>query len=153
MRLVGNMYAHFAGHATVPVWSLYLGYGALGLWILAFGIHVVQQWRDNEPRTTDYTSDRFFGIVWRWSYPGGTMSEPRAYCPSCDTTLVYSENREYGEWRTHFYCETCQKECHDAQGGRAYVIAKVVRQVDRKLRNGEWKPIVENARQSDTTTT
>jgi hypothetical protein len=34
-----------------------------------------------------YQTDEFFGLRWRWSWYGGRVAGPRAFCPSCDLQL------------------------------------------------------------------
>jgi hypothetical protein len=91
-----------------------------------------------EPDFTAYRADTFFGIVWRWNYSSqGNPQNLWCFCPRCDTQLVYSEDR-YPD-RTQFLCEHCDQKLHELNGTKDYALSQVIRQIDRKLRGGEWK--------------
>jgi hypothetical protein len=86
----------------------------------------------------DYRTDSFFGVVWRWRYGfHGSPEDIWCFCPRCDTQLVYTEDR-YPD-RVWLTCEHCDERLHETTGSKEYVLSKVFRQIDRKIRNGEWK--------------
>jgi ribosomal protein S27E len=86
----------------------------------------------------DYLMDRFFGVVWRWRYGfSGSPQDIWCFCPRCDTQLVYTEDRFPD--RVWFTCENCDERLCESEGSKEYVLSKVFRQIDRKIRNGEWK--------------
>jgi hypothetical protein len=93
------------------------------------------------PNYFSYTEDVFMGMKWRWAYPLGDY-ELRPYCLVCDTILVYEEwpNRVMAE-KTLFHCETCERVVSEQQGDHNYVVAKVHRQIERKVRTGEWQQV------------
>jgi hypothetical protein len=98
-----------------------------------------------EPTWLSYSQDNFFGMVWRWdSTSRNPLDTLRPFCPSCDTRLVYSMDVRSHDFTTltGFICETCQKEIAKLEGDRDYVLAKVGRQIERKIRNGEWKQAI-----------
>ena len=90
------------------------------------------------PNFTEYQTDRFFGLIWRWDY--SFHSSPQnlwCFCPHCDTQLIYSEDR-YPD-HVWFTCDHCKLQLHEVSGSKNYALSQVYRQIDRKLRNGEWK--------------
>lgn len=91
-----------------------------------------------ERGVSDYRTDRFFGLVWRWTYGfGGQPQGIWCFCPDCDTQLVYTQDRFPDRiWLT---CEYCNRRLYEADGTRDYVVSQVYRQIDRKIRNGSWK--------------
>jgi hypothetical protein len=96
----------------------------------------------DEPTWQSYTQDEFFGIVWRWDNEF-LPSSIRPYCPRCDTLLVYfGYSGSNFTSSTLFSCETCRSEIANLEGNYDYIVAKVGRQIDRKMRNGEWKDVV-----------
>ena len=109
---------------------------------LAFSIRAAV--RNTDPTVTDYREDRFFGTVWRWHYAHGGPDGIWAFCPSCDTVLVYSYQRDFGDLKTTLHCETCNRAILTEPGDRDNLVGKVHRQIDRKIRSGEWKDCVEH---------
>lgn len=99
------------------------------------------------PSRDDYTEDEFDGLVWRWRYGfGGSIDDPWCFCPVCDSVLVYSEEvgSMYEERKPaiHFTCEVCRVRRGTLEGDRAYVVGRIRRMIDRKLRVGEWRAVV-----------
>src|SRR5205085_9824089 len=44
--------------------------------------------------------------------------------------------------RVWFTCEHCGERLCESEGNKEYVLSKVFRQIDRKIRNGDWKHAV-----------
>jgi hypothetical protein len=103
-----------------------------------------------EPTYLDYLEDSFDGLVWRWQFGSrGTILNTWCYCPSCDTVLVYREDFEtsYGfgggmKNVTHFTCERCNSKKATLEGHRNSIIPRIERQIDRKIRVGEWREVI-----------
>ena len=90
--------------------------------------------------STRYTSDIFYGARWTWSYAFGSITGLWCECPHCSTTMVYTEDwDDHGNDRTDFSCETCGNRSHKFEGKKGYAIAKVTRQIERKIKTGEYK--------------
>jgi len=94
------------------------------------------------PSAKDYTTDNFFGVLWRWSY---LYSDDLAgFCPNCQTRLVIRREYGYGDGdKTSFYCETCNKNRATLDGDRQFAFGTVWRQIERKINTGKWKEVVE----------
>lgn len=140
-ELLGSMWAHLTGPATVPTWWLYILY-AIGTVALAAVVLIVRESVKKET-FTEYTKDRFFGAVWRWRYAHRVPAGIWAFCPSCDTVLVYSHDGTLFDQRTTLHCETCERSICTQPGDKDELVGKVQRQIDRKIRTGEWKNYVE----------
>lgn len=141
VRAVVYVTAHigrfFAVFISAPRWVFFL------LCLLAL-VAVYQMLRPlfrrapAEASIIDYHTDRFFGVVWRWRYGShGAPQDLWCFCPRCDTQLVYTEDRFPD--RVWFTCENCGERFYETEGTREYALSKVFRQIDRKIRNGEWK--------------
>ena len=142
-HLLGSMWAHLTSAASVPTWWLYVLYAISAAVVLTVGLRVRKAVMNTESTVTDYTEDRFFGAVWRWRYAHGGPTGTWAFCPRCDTVLVYSYRRDYGAVKTTLHCETCDLDIAAEPGDRDDLLGKVHRQIDRKIRTGEWKNYVE----------
>lgn len=107
--------------------------------LVTVALVVRESTKKTSPSLADYTEDRFFGVVWRWRYAQGGPSGAWAFCPKCDTILVYSYRHDYGDFKTTLHCETCEVDLATESGNKDDLVGKVHRQIDRKLRTGEWK--------------
>jgi hypothetical protein len=141
------IWAHLTSPATVPTWWLYILY-AVGAGVLL--VIALAGWATltakKRPTYTGYKQDRFFGVVWRWQYDNGRLAAPCAFCPSCDMRLVYSSEM-YGLHgaTTTLHCEVCRKDWVTESGELGDLVDKVGRQIDRKIRSGEWRNYVERS--------
>jgi hypothetical protein len=75
-------------------------------------------------------------MVWRWRYSevGSGLDSLWCFCPNDETQLVYVEDYD----RVWFECETCRKRFGPLSGDKDHVLSMVKRQIDRKIRTGEW---------------
>ncbi len=120
--------------ATIPNWQLLV----LGLLALAAPAWLtVILYRRLGPAWRRYREDDFLGMRWRWNYKGGEPQEIRCYCPEDDTQLTYHYSQTDNE--VHFRCETCERIYGSFAGDVSYVRGVIRRQVQRKLRTGEWQ--------------
>ncbi len=96
-----------------------------------------------------YRRDIFFGIVWRWDYFGERIGDPIPYCRHCDTQLIPREDYDYGPGEralvTQYICDHCHGTNDKHNEPFQHTQNKVIRQIDRKLRNDEWKKALPNA--------
>lgn len=137
--------------ASIPVPRFVLGLLVLFCLVMAYReIRRAVQKVLNVPSIDDsflYTKDEIFGLVWRWDYStSNPLERLRAFCPRCDTILVHSldfVSRNYQSWTT-FSCETCKKEVTTLEGDINHVLQKVGRQIERKVRTGEWKQAIKS---------
>ncbi len=131
---------------TVPiqVWLLFL-LSALALLCVVGIVLLFVATRETTIAATDYTrytQDCFGGLVWRWRWSAGHILDLLPYCPADDTLLILGDG--WAGSYTDLYCETCQKMVSSIpRGDYGYFKSSIMRQIDRKVRNGEWKQIVE----------
>jgi hypothetical protein len=141
-NIAGLFWSHLKGTSGLPNWGLYV--------LVFIALHALINFakrllRPKGPNVSAYNQDSFMDIVWRWSYIGEQAQNPWAYCPYCDTMLVYSEQRGYPSRRveqTTLTCERCNRALLHHNGDRDYLVAKILRQIDRNIRTGDWKTII-----------
>lgn len=113
----------------------------------AYGIY--ERARQPPPITwqNSYLEDRMHSVVWRWRYIGGSIDNLHAFCPQCDAQLVYEERGPDIRRRlwddtpiaTVLHCETCDVPRATLQGDYRYAWARVEREIQRRIRTGEWQ--------------
>jgi hypothetical protein len=93
-----------------------------------------------------YTTDLIFGVTWHWQYGQNDQPiRPSPECAKCRTPLIWKE-AQYGAAGGSPYCETCNLGFGELHYEPAELEEKVIRQIIRKLRSGEWKQVVEQQR-------
>jgi len=142
IRFMGSLLTH---QIKIPLWALLI------LTILAilpiFRIVRTLRKKDSEPSEDTYIQDDLFGVVWRWCYSSNGIDDLWAFCPHCDNTLVYDEQRSdrrkpsrfYPPEFTKFVCENCDTKSQELLGNKSHALGRVEREIDRRLRTGEWK--------------
>ncbi|WP_310447197.1 hypothetical protein [Thiobacillus sp.] len=137
-----NFWSHLRGTSEFPNWSLYL----LALMSIHTLVYLAARViKPKGPNVATYNHDTFLDLKWRWSYISGLPANAWAFCPHCDTMLVYSEvgSRFDPDRKTVLTCETCNRDLLHHEGGKDYLVQKIHRQIDRKIRTGEWQSAVE----------
>lgn len=127
---------HLFDTYTLPNWGLYL----LLLCVLYVAVSLaVLLVRPRQPKVTSYKQDDFLDVIWRWSYQRKMPVDPWCFCPDCKTELVYTYTGSRTDQETELFCETCNitKLRHD--GDKTYLINRVIRLIERKIRTEEWK--------------
>lgn len=135
-----SFWHHITNSSIVPNGLLYLLGGCAVYSLLATGRYF---WQLRGPTVNQYNEDKFLGLVWRWSFTfKGSPTNTWAFCPNCDTQLVYTPKYEYGNIKTILSCETCNTNLLTHEGDKDYLVEKINRQIDRKIRNGDWMSLV-----------
>ena len=141
------------GTVESPVWLFYLLCGASVILLIVAAKKICRKVKINEPSWRDYTEDNFFGIKWRWQYTStGQLNDPCAYCPTDETILVYRREFDRGGMfigSSHaitLHCDTCGRQFGPFDGNDTHLCEKVMRQIDRKVRNNEWKTAITTAK-------
>jgi hypothetical protein len=142
-------------NVAVPIWLLI----PLVISALALPAYGLCTWagRYRRPKPSDYREDTFEDVTWRWRYGRRWLVfcdykdilELKAYCPEDEMQLTERTEpvRKYDrELRYGFWCDKCRKvvACIDRTHREQHLSIK--REIDRKLRTGEWKAVVENSR-------
>ncbi len=137
VAVLSGLWIHLLDTSSFPNWSVYL--------LVLMGIHTLVYWiiratKSKKPNIKSYSHDSFLGVKWRWSYISGRPFGAWAYCPTCDTQLVYSNvgGMFDPEQKTVLTCETCSCDMLHHEGDKDYLVEKIHRQVERKIRTGEW---------------
>jgi hypothetical protein len=139
LGVLKNVSEHAQGVTSFPNWSLYLLGGCTLYCLFKIVKVIVANLRSNEVTFKSYIEDYFFNATWRWNWSNSMPNGIWAFCPVCDTQLVYSEYTEMHERKITLTCEHCRRAVVNEDGYRDYLVAKVSRQIDRKIRNGDWK--------------
>ena len=96
-----------------------------------------------------FTELRFRGVLWRWRWAKGSISNLWCYCPACDRMLLPSNSID----GCRFFCEGCPTD-HDslrhAVPGKIFayfehydhngVLERVKREIDHQIRQRERQP-------------
>lgn len=152
----------WVGRAFDACWNFSVAPVAVWMWLLislvvlslcfisVTGFRIYRAIRKHSP--SDYIKDTFEGLVWRWSYfSSGSIRDLWCYCPSCDQILVYAERGLSGlifygggsPPETQLSCEHCAKAVAVLPGTKSSIVGRIERLIDRKIRVGEWRAVVE----------
>jgi hypothetical protein len=138
LQLLGSMARWFLRPIafSIPTWVLILLALAVLLVAIRWMRNVVQRVR--APRWSAYTKDSFHGVTWRWDWsPDGSLVQNLwCFCTKDETTLVAGTTTGID---TLLRCETCDKRTGPFSGDSDDLRNSIKRQIDRKLRTGEWK--------------
>ena len=88
----------------------------------------------------NYTTDKFFGLRWRWRYFGdGKIYDVHTFCPHCDFQIYAEDASAYRAVdRITFRCDSCSQRLGEFDEPFASLENKVKRFVQQKIRNGSW---------------
>jgi len=131
---------------ATPLWQLVL---LVGVSVSTLTVVLVRMVAGMRNKQHPYRRDLFFGMNWRWGYEGKQLVHLQSYCPDDDCELVYSQDKDQG---IAFRCETCDRQYSQYSMDINYLRGMVRRQIERKLRTGEWRqgaaastaPVTEN---------
>ena len=143
METATLFWGHLFGVSSLPNWILYL--------LALMSLNTIIYWaalvfKPKGPNISAYKYDTFLDLKWRWSYLSGSPINAWAFCPHCDTMLVHSQDGNFydSNRKTVLTCETCNQDMLRHEGDKDYLVEKIHRQIDRKIRNGDWERIVES---------
>ena len=142
----------------LPIWLIIL-FAGLAAFLIFFwrgresdGARALQNEKvsyqyDDYPEFCDFVEDRFFGVVWRWSYDRvNDPVNPVSFCPTCDMQLVIHEShgayRAAGIITTYLFCERCDVEKAEVEARYRQLESRIIREVQRKIRNDEYKRLL-----------
>lgn len=131
-------------NTTVPNWLLGILLVPLLLVLIVVGV-VIRNKRHTThhfPAWISYTTDIFFNIRWTWRYDvSNKIIELFSFCPDCDFQIYPKRYLNFVRDFTHinFHCENCGHNFGNFPEDIAQFENKVIRHIQRKIRNGEWK--------------
>ena len=136
----GSLWTHLMAQSSWPNWLAYVislpAAAACLRWAL-------RHWRNRKDSTWRFHQLSFMGVVWRWEPTSGLPDRVRFYCPRCDTRLVYElmagDLYSGAQARIALHCETCNCERLQMVGNLDYLNARIIREIDRLHRTGEWR--------------
>lgn len=137
-----SFWKYFKSPLVIPMWLFWL----LILGSIATIFRILKSFLTTG-YSAKYRRDEFFELVWRWSYPLRPAGDRIwCFCPKCETRLIYRARMLDGVNLINFFCETCNKEYPQRFSGEIdEVLSKVIRQIDRKIRTGDWKSVKQSA--------
>ena len=125
----------------IPGWVLLL----LGLLAPIPVLRFLKSLFASVPKHLEYTEDRLFGALWRWTWGPGGIRSLSCFCPSCQTRLVY-RTIDRSPWdavsrtETEFICEHCgESTVATIQGEREYALGVVKREIERRINTNEYE--------------
>lgn len=135
-----SLWTHLMAQSQWPNWSAYfVSLLAAFAWSLLARSHL----RNRKESTWRFNQLSFLGVVWRWDSTSDLPKTVHGFCASCDTRLVYEQiqgdHYEGTPPQLVLHCETCGCERFRIDGNLAYMNARVIREIDRLQRTGEWK--------------
>jgi hypothetical protein len=135
--------SYAAGSSSIPNWIILIGAISFLFTVAAITKHL---WlRFSPPGWKDYTSDEILGINWRWRWDNNAIAGLIAFCPTCDME-VSGYTPEYTEFQTDFYCDRCNRSLQTLNMEPQYIADRVIREIERKVRTGEWRAAVAQSR-------
>ena len=145
-RWIGGVFAAgwnwFVSAHSVPGWLLVL-LTFCGIWFI---LRLIAELRTPpqpaEPQWHDFTEFHFLGVLWRWRYYGSEIHSLVSFCPQtgCDMQTYGSGGQYYNPGRetTVYRCDRCG-HMPEVQGTKEQIENKVMREIQRLLRCGDWK--------------
>ena len=137
-RVWKTLWGFFTWRIPTPLWLLAL----LAIPLIAVIVITVTAFLSSAPppEFQSYTEERLFNAVWRWEYGSSGIWNLACFCQSCESRLVYSEGQiGYGGNVTKLIAEHCTREVSETEGDYDYLEARVKREIDRRIRTGEYK--------------
>jgi hypothetical protein len=103
--------------------------------------------REVQDATVHYRQDSLFGVSWQWSYHESQVIHLLPLCPDCYGELVCEVftpdrfgRRDRGKTRmSYFKCQKCGETKASLEGSRSQAEGDVAREIQRKVRTGEWR--------------
>lgn len=164
-------WAPFLKHLFFPSYSLAIPNVVVYAMILLSTFYIVSVLIEHQTKSSlkkypflEYTEDKLEGVICRWvlviSNSEPVVSKLRWYCPECDTQLICNVREitgmEYARKKrqsivdaeqpgvfTKLMCEHChQIRLPEYSGSVDQLNRKIIDQIERKLRSGEWKKVV-----------
>jgi hypothetical protein len=138
VRVIKSAWGFLSWRIPTPLWLLaLLVIPTIAIVVIAVAAFLTPA---HVPEFYSYTEDRLFNAIWRWQYGSSGIWDLASFCQSCESRLVYSDTRAlYGPTLTKLICEHCSREITETEGDYDYLEARVKREIDRRIRTGEYK--------------
>ncbi len=137
-----SIWGFLAASSNVPHWVLgllFLGVAPTILLLLAGAWALLRGGSDTPASWIKYTTDRFFGLRWRWRYVDNHISNLNSFCPNCDYQVFPHQASSYNFIdRIGFSCDSCKSSLGEHDESLAQLKSKVERLIQQKVRNGTW---------------
>lgn len=88
----------------------------------------------------EYTSDKFYGLRWRWRYVSGSIDSLNTFCPHCDYQVFPHNASGFRDIdRIGFKCDSCHRSLGEFDESVRSLESKVERFIQQKVRNETWQ--------------
>jgi hypothetical protein len=95
---------------------------------------------ESESSWLTYTTDKFFGLRWRWRYVGGSIDRLVTFCPHCDYQVFPIHASAYAAVdRIEYKCDSCHSHLGFFDETDTEQRSKVERFIQQKIRTDAWK--------------
>lgn len=140
-RAVGWCWAWLGAKTAVAHWLLGVLFLAAALWGWVL-VMLLWQSMSRAPEMLTwkmYTTDKFFGLRWRWTWGSNGLFNLLAYCPRCDYQ-VSVEYRTFYPATTGvvFRCDLCGCDVGESREPLDQMQDKVERFIHQKVRTNTW---------------
>lgn len=95
------------------------------------------------PHWSEYTTDVFLGLRWRWKVADNVIVDICAFCPSCDLQVRPRNASTFASVdRVDFKCDNCDRVLATFEEPYEVVEDRATRFVQQRLRTDAWKTSV-----------
>jgi hypothetical protein len=128
VRFLGN---------TTPVWNWLIGVVSIIAIVCAVEVWLTSVHAKRKATAAPlYTTDEFLGVNWRWRYgKNGEITGLHSLCPNCGLQIFLLDASGYQAVpQVGFQCDDCGRMAGPYDGNAAQVEDKVLRLIQRRLR-------------------
>lgn len=128
---------------SLPGWVLLVVF--LFSFIGVVSVFLALRGEPDKPEHLSYVEDFIHGAKWHWQWLSNQIVNLWCYCPRCEATLVYDDSSCHNYLadtkKTDFICENCRHSVVASipGGNKTYALGAVEREIDRRIRTGEYK--------------
>lgn len=154
IRLINAIWSFITQQTALPRWLiLFLVLGLVAS--ISINVRSFIRWlrckaeaATQQSKFAAYRQDVFEGldgIIWRWDWNSdySSIRVMNWFCPRCDTALLARGRGTHVSYAdTTFTCDHCQWKSITFDSHIERIKERVIGQIDRKLRNGEWQDAV-----------
>lgn len=141
IRTIESVWSHLGESTLLSNCILYPLIGWSGLSAFLLILHIRERFF-NKDQSMLYLQDQFRGVIWRWSYRRKKIIRIAAFCPRCDTQLLFKPSGSMSTPCTYLHCERCHDNLCVMEGNYSAVTDTIQRLIERNLRTGEWKNLI-----------
>ncbi len=140
LNVINSTYNFLVDSISIPIWLFIIFIIFVLSSVLRFINSIPKVANDSEPSFLEYNKDNILGLKWRWDYSSnGDIINLYSFCPICDLQV---HPHRTGSFQIiddiGFYCEDCNREISSFDHGYNVLEDKVIRIIQKNLRNNSW---------------